>query len=441
MDIKQLSKSKILTLYAFISIWVLTRLSGQSWEVLYTHPGAHFQDIFFINDTVGWVVGTNGLVLHTTDGGYSWHNHDIGFEGWLSSVHFIDIQKGWIAGSNGKVFQTVDAGTTWVEQETGISHYISDLVFSDDYSGWGVGASGTNNGFILRTVNGGNTWEVVGEGLAGAYLGVDFVNNGEGWVVGGYSLFDNYENPIIWYTSDYGETWVEQYSSLSYGPIVQVEFLNSEEGWAVGMHYQVIHTSDGGENWEPVDVMGDTVTNCCYLDVTATDSENIWLNHYNYIYHSRNGGLSWDIEWEWNGAISVLSFPRLSFIDSNHGWAIGDSIVLGYSETAVSISQNNYKEIPVEFSLMESYPNPFNPVTTIRFDLPKAGNVELVIYDILGREVMTLVNSRHVAGQHKVVWNASDVASGVYFYRLVVRQDGPETSGSYTETKKLIVLK
>ncbi|MCH8013012.1 MAG: T9SS type A sorting domain-containing protein [Candidatus Marinimicrobia bacterium] len=87
---------------------------------------------------------------------------------------------------------------------------------------------------------------------------------------------------------------------------------------------------------------------------------------------------------------------------------------------------------------MKNYPNPFNPNTTISFDLSEARNVELVIYDILGREVITLISSQHIAGQHKGVWNASNVASGVYFYRLVVRQDGIL---SYKETKKLVVLK
>ena len=119
------------------------------------------------------------------------------------------------------------------------------------------------------------------------------------------------------------------------------------------------------------------------------------------------------------------------------GWYV-DDISLVVDTTFDVAAVESPEVIPAKYSLDQNYPNPFNPVTTIRFYLPKAGNVELVIYDILGREVETLVSSWQLAGKQMVKWNASDVASGVYFYRLVVRHDGIL---SYANTKKLIVLK
>ncbi|MCH8012646.1 MAG: S8 family serine peptidase [Candidatus Marinimicrobia bacterium] len=119
------------------------------------------------------------------------------------------------------------------------------------------------------------------------------------------------------------------------------------------------------------------------------------------------------------------------------GWFLDDLYLM--VDTTLIISTEEYLDIiPEGYSLEQNYPNPFNPVTTVRFGLPEAGNLELVIYDILGREVAELVSGRVVSGTHEVVWNASDMASGVYFYRLVVRQDGIL---SYADTKKLIVLK
>ncbi len=90
-------------------------------------------------------------------------------------------------------------------------------------------------------------------------------------------------------------------------------------------------------------------------------------------------------------------------------------------------------EIPVTYALSQNYPNPFNPTTTIKFALPKAGNVSLVVYDILGRKVAELVNSNLSAGYHTINFNASNFASGVYFYRL--------EAGNFVSVKKLMLLK
>ncbi len=89
--------------------------------------------------------------------------------------------------------------------------------------------------------------------------------------------------------------------------------------------------------------------------------------------------------------------------------------------------------LPVEFSLSQNYPNPFNPTTTIRFHIPEAGDVQLIIYDILGRKVVELMSGRLVSGVHQVEWDASKVSSGIYIYKL--------TSGGESLSKRMILLK
>ena len=90
-------------------------------------------------------------------------------------------------------------------------------------------------------------------------------------------------------------------------------------------------------------------------------------------------------------------------------------------------------EIPTEYALQQNYPNPFNAMTTIQFAVPEAGRVVLTVYDMLGRERATLVDREMSVGTFSVQWDASDLASGVYLYRLV--------SGSFVATKRMIVLK
>ncbi|NWG27925.1 MAG: T9SS type A sorting domain-containing protein, partial [Ignavibacteriaceae bacterium] len=89
--------------------------------------------------------------------------------------------------------------------------------------------------------------------------------------------------------------------------------------------------------------------------------------------------------------------------------------------------------IPTEYYLYQNYPNPFNPVTTIKYDLPNTSDVSLIIYDILGRKVKELVNTKQQAGRYEIQFNASNLASGVYIYQLLAEK--------YLSSRKMILMK
>ena len=99
----------------------------------------------------------------------------------------------------------------------------------------------------------------------------------------------------------------------------------------------------------------------------------------------------------------------------------------------VGIQEQETEEIPTSYALAHNFPNPFNPSTTIQFSLPQAGDVTLKIYNLLGEEVKTLVDEYKEIGKHSVQFNASQLASGIYFYRI--------QAGSFIETKKMILLR
>ena len=100
---------------------------------------------------------------------------------------------------------------------------------------------------------------------------------------------------------------------------------------------------------------------------------------------------------------------------------------------ALSRITGNHNEIPQSFTLEQNYPNPFNPVTTIRFSVPEYTNVKLTVYDILGKEVSVLANEKLSPGSYEIDFNAENIPSGVYFYRL--------QAGNYIETRKMILMK
>jgi len=114
-----------------------------------------------------------------------------------------------------------------------------------------------------------------------------------------------------------------------------------------------------------------------------------------------------------------------------------------FTNVPIGISKNS-EQVPIKFALYQNYPNPFNPVTKIKFDVPsnvksETTNVKLVIFDILGREVTTLLDKKLQPGSYKTVWDGSNFASGVYFYKLSVGNEQGEPV--FSETKKMILIK
>jgi len=93
----------------------------------------------------------------------------------------------------------------------------------------------------------------------------------------------------------------------------------------------------------------------------------------------------------------------------------------------------NETALPYKFELAQNYPNPFNPTTNIKYQIPKDANVNIRIYDMLGREVMTLVNEFKKPGMYEVALNGSKLSSGTYFYKI--------TAGDFSEVKKMTLLK
>jgi subtilisin family serine protease len=166
----------------------------------------------------------------------------------------------------------------------------------------------------------------------------------------------------------------------------------------------------------------------CKLDV-STDGGTTWINKFTWTANRRNTHEVQALP-EADGKANV----KIRLISIQPGWdwwwAVDNVCIKGYGYVGVSNNQNN---IPKEFALTQNYPNPFNPTTVISYALPKSSSVKLVVYDMLGREIKTLVNEFKQAGSYDVSFDASSLASGVYFYRI--------NAGDFTDAKKMMLIK
>ena len=133
---------------------------------------------------------------------------------------------------------------------------------------------------------------------------------------------------------------------------------------------------------------------------------------------------------QFNFRVPPAQFPTIVF-DSTVALTVGTQVTT--TDPPLSSANEVTVEIPKEFALMQNYPNPFNPTTSIRVDVPFATNMVLKVYDVTGAEVATLVNEKVEAGVYNVMWDASKLASGVYFYTV--------KAGDFKDSKKMILIK
>ena len=155
----------------------------------------------------------------------------------------------------------------------------------------------------------------------------------------------------------------------------------------------------------------------------AFDSQN------QRVYFAVQGPL---IQW-----VDIIGGTPTTILDANDGLQEPIDLAIPATTPPISIDGDKSGQLPKKFFLEQNYPNPFNPETVIEYTLPTAGKVSLVIYNLRGEEVALLFSGTVHAGNHQVTWDASNVSSGIYFYRL---QAGPQIGG-FIRTKKMILLK
>jgi len=173
----------------------------------------------FTDDRRGYVVGDQGLILATTDGGRSWDERTSGTDAQLFHL-FFQSGYGWAVGTGGVIVHTIDGGRSWYPQRSGVTSDLNRVCFIDDRRGMITG----NDGVLLRTENAGATWEQVPLRVKSALFGISFVDKKTGWVVG-------YDGNVI-RTFDGGRHWIEQFSATA-NDLFAVSFFRNK-GFAIG---------------------------------------------------------------------------------------------------------------------------------------------------------------------------------------------------------------
>lgn len=354
---------------------------GDNWNKPTIHGDydwADFTAIAFRSNLSGFAGDVNGYSYSTTTGGDDWNAMARIEEGaTVTSLAYISTYifastKPYMAGVEGGVYMSLDNAESWTRVSNGLPTLAdtNTVVTSLAVSGSNLFA-GTGHGVYLSTDNG-TSWNKVSNGLTGIWV--------YALAVKGTELFAGTLGQGVFRSNDNGTTWTHTSLVKDVTSFAVVDTNLFVGTWCQGMYRLVNYDS----TWKSIGLADMYITS-----LTADEGYLYAATDYNSV---------------WKRAL-----------------------------TEVTDIKESGNIVPGEFALYQNYPNPFNPATIIRYSTGNLQHVTLRVYDILGNEISTLVNEEKPAGTYQVNFEASNLPSGIYFYKI--------QTGKYTETKKMILIK
>ncbi len=331
----------------------------------------------------------------------------------------------------GKVFRSTNYGQTW-------SSVFSSRRNSDgcpiemDPNHPDTVYYAPSDSFLYRSTNFGNTWSQVGTKRFDDICIVEVLEGNSNIILTG----DASSHGTLYRSSDYGSNWTNVNDTLSF-EIPDIANSNLNPSYVYCAFYEGIgglkRSTDKGINWTNVNINYRAWAVDIARDDPTTFAYGTWSN--NPIYLTNDGGVTFtQTAIIPGGTFALYYYDRTTlFAQMTEGFY---KMKINYS---VPIGINQISSIvPDKFYLSQNYPNPFNPVTKIKFDITQDGrsetqDVRMIVFNMLGNDVMTLVNEKLSAGYYEVKFDGSNFASGIYFYKL--------ETGNFAETKKMILIR
>ncbi len=345
---------------------------------------------------------------------------------------------------DGSCSYSIDRGISWNRLPVEFSDYnsLGGNAFSINSNSLGDLFVGTNKG-VARSKDKGKSWKLFSSGLPSVYntnadVYIDefdniFVSSSD------FSMYNVYKNSVgVFISCDNGETWSgftgvwpNQGCSMKkcYNDTLYVGTYGGGAYYLPNVFSKIVYIPP----LRPVKnsfIPSDTVE-FHWLTKPNINNYNIQIATDSLFNNIVNDTTVVDSVYKFNRTILNTRYFWRIRANSKYGWCKWSDVWDFTPGNPTSILTNS--SVPTHFEICQNYPNPFNPSTTIRYDIPKESFVTLKIFNALGEEVKSLVNENKSAGSYEVKFDGSNLSSGVYFYRM--------TAGSFSQTKKLILMK
>ena len=290
---------------------LVTSDGGDSWTLRYL-PAAEgdvqpLWATYFVDADHGYAVGWGGQVWRTDNGGDDWTNKSPGgaMIQSVTDVYFDDVEHGWAVGTQGRVVSTTDGGDSWTVFDSGIPVGLNTI---DRLSPTTLIALG-DVGFGLRSDDNGVSWQLLGNGLwnPGSYH-ISFPTDNEGWIAG--------NNGALFHTSNGGADWepVDLGTDVN---LTGLQFFSAQQGWVLERAGIVHRTDDGGATWTAIDTNAGVELNNLHF----VDEEHGWaVGELGTVVATSDGGESWASQ---ATGLEDVALNKLFFLDPQHGWVAG----------------------------------------------------------------------------------------------------------------------
>lgn len=413
----------------FLSITMLTLLVSISFSQTWTQQTSPTTSNLFagwcVNYDVCWLAGVGGVVVRTSNSGTTWTNVGGGLLAGadLYSISCIDANTAIVGAGDGSIYRTSNAGANWTFINLTPANPFIDVVhmFNATY-GFVMGdpAGGTWKYYI--TSNGGLNWTQPSN--APPSVGTE-----AGW----NNSYGATDTGHIWWGTNVSKIWRggfrSAFTSSSTGSQVNsygVCFNDNTTGVATFSTGPTQVSGNGGATW----TAGGFTPATAHAGLRGVmGTTYMWFSTQGQIYRSINNGGTWALQYTLPATSAGYGLTMWSI---NRGWCGTQGGKIFRYDSPEGIAPIG-GEVPNSYALGQNYPNPFNPTSTINFSIPKSSHVTIKVYDALGNEVLVVANEFRNAGNYSAGVDASNLASGIYYYTL--------SAGDFRQTKKMSLVK
>lgn len=469
-----------------------TTNAGINWTSVNFNINTIYFDFKFIDVNNYWYA-TDKEILHSTNGGQSWDS----LSSFLSfhkykNLQFLDNDTGFVMGDS-VLLKTINGGNNWNAIYCQNGFLPGKMKMFDNNTGYSINNHFFQNNFkIFKSTTGGQNWFRLNSiDTSYAIVNAWYKNSDTVRFIGARTIPNVDTSTVIFETTNGGISFIKKVAFPNENFWGDIYFIDYNTGFFI-YGKNLYKTTNAGNNWDLIYQVYHTY-NYSPLQLFGVHHNKLYLSIYNKIYFSSNLGRNWDscympflpdnspntiieqffsinkntfaintyiqdsnysfpsssipviarttnlgITWNYN---YLPTNGELFLFDPDNAYLAGTRSLMKTTNLGITFVNNNSEIISndIAFILNQNYPNPFNPSTKISFNIFETGIVELNVYDILGRNVKSLINQKLSSGSYEVEFLNTNLSSGIYFYTLNFNSLSEEKK--FTSTKKMMLVK